>query len=85
MEEGKRERRGMEGFQRDMQHRAGILADRIQHYWIAEFGNNLSHYVNCFGFEALEVKRQTRGHGKIALAMNKGPAHIIDIIAMQYA
>ena len=47
----KRRARGIERLHRQMQHDGGILADRIQHHRIAEFGRNLAHDVERFSLQ----------------------------------
>src|SRR5277367_3848474 len=63
MQQRKWQRRGVEGLERDMQHRARVLADRIEHDRIAEFGDDLPHYVNSFRLKAFQVRRQGVRHG----------------------
>ena len=43
VQQRKRQRRGIERLDRQMQHHAGILADRIEHHRLSEFGDDLAH------------------------------------------
>ena len=52
-----------EGLQREMQHHARILADRIEHHRIGELGRDLADDGDRLGFEPLEMGREGAGHG----------------------
>lgn len=43
MQQWERDLCRIEGLQRKVQHDARILADRIEHYWLAKFGNDVAH------------------------------------------
>jgi hypothetical protein len=58
MEQGKRQRRGMEGLDRQMQHDTGVFADRVQHDRVFELGDHLAHDFDCFGLDLFEVLRK---------------------------
>jgi hypothetical protein len=58
MEQRKRQRAGKERFAGQMQQHARIFADRIEHDRVAEFGYDLAHNTDRFGFEALQMSGQ---------------------------
>ena len=50
--------RRMKRFHRKLQHDARILADRVEHHRVLEFGGHLANDLDRLGFEALEMLRQ---------------------------
>ena len=63
---------GMEGLERQVQHDARILADRIEHDRIAEFGRDLAHDLDRLGFELAQMRREPPlglGHSRRGIGM----------------
>ena len=58
MHQGKRQRRRIERLDREMQHHAGILADRVKHHRLSELRGHLPHDLDRFGFQSLEMSGQ---------------------------
>jgi hypothetical protein len=58
MEKREGQGRRMKGLERDVQHGARILADRIKHDRRVKLRNHLAHDVNSFRFEAAEMERE---------------------------
>ena len=52
---GYRRPRGREGLGQNVQQHRGILADRVQHDRIAEFGGDFTEDVDALGLEAVEM------------------------------
>ncbi len=70
MEQRERRLARIEGLEREMQHHRGVLADRVEHHRIAEFGGNLAHDVDALGLELAEIGGQTLLHG-LALKLGR--------------
>ena len=62
MHQGKRGLGRVKGLLGKPHHDRGILADRVKHDRIFEFGGDLANYVDTFGFEFLEVGKIVRRH-----------------------
>src|SRR5262249_42492490 len=58
MQQRKRKFCWIERLQREMQHHAGVLADRIEHDRRPELRDHVAHDLDRFGFESLEMSRQ---------------------------
>ena len=58
MQQREGEFRRIERLERDMQHDAGVLADRIQHHRLLELGNDVAHDLDGLGFKAPQMSRQ---------------------------
>jgi hypothetical protein len=56
MQEREGQRRRMERLDREMQHDARILADRVEHHRILELGDDLAHDLDRLGLEAPQVR-----------------------------
>ena len=73
MEERERRLRRIERLHRQMKHHRRVLADRIKHDRVAEFGRNLAHDVDALGLQALQVRRR-RGAVEFCHACQRMPA-----------
>ena len=67
VQQRERKWRGIEGLDGKVQHDAGVLADRVEHHRILEFGDDLAHDFDRLRLEPLEVCRKSlrrRGIGR---------------------
>jgi hypothetical protein len=55
VKERERQLGGVERLQREMEHHAGVLADRIEHHRVGELGDDLSDDRDRLGFEPPEM------------------------------
>jgi len=55
VQQRKRKTRRMKGLQRQMQHHAGIFADRVEHHRISELGSHLPKYLDRFRLQRTQM------------------------------
>src|SRR5262245_46110961 len=65
MEQRERRLARIEGFQRQMQHHRGILADRVEHHRVAELGRDLAHDMDALRLELAKIGGETLLHGLV--------------------